>query len=166
MTAVYGLYETPEAAQRAFDSLKASGVSEAEIVVMSSQPLEGYAFADRDHKTSMRWIAVVGAVVGLIGAYLLTSVTQQAWAINTGGMPIVSHWTNLIVLFELTMLGAVFATVATLMVTARLPRRLPKFYDPQVSEGKILVGAVTTEITTVEAALRGGAALVKRINEL
>ena len=73
----------------------------------------------------MPWIAVIGAGLGLTSGYLLTSVTQRAWAINTGGMPIVSNWTNIIIMFELTMLGAVLATVLTLLLTARLPARLP-----------------------------------------
>ena len=48
--------------------------------------------------------------------YFLTSITQQAWPIVTGGMPIVTNWSNLIIIFELTMLGAVFASVITLLV--------------------------------------------------
>jgi hypothetical protein len=86
----------------------------------------------------------LGGLLGLAAAYLLTSQTQQAWPINTGGMPIVSNWTNLIVIFELTMLGAVFATVITLILTAGLFSRLPKFYDPAVSQGKILIGAASS----------------------
>ncbi len=38
------------------------------------------------------------------------------------------------------MLGAILATVATLIVTAGLLRRRPVLYDPAVSDGKILVG--------------------------
>jgi hypothetical protein len=55
------------------------------------------------------------------------------------------------------MLGAVFATVLTLMKTARLPGRLPKFYDPEISRGKILVGVGQIDgarLPTVEAAFR------------
>ena len=55
-------------------------------------------------------------------------------------MPIVSPWPNLIVIFELTMLGAILATVLALFVSAKLPRRLPALYDPEVSSGYILVG--------------------------
>jgi hypothetical protein len=163
MTAIYGLYTSPDDAQRAFDNLLAAGIAEKEIVVMSSEPLEEYAFASRDRATVMPWMAVLGAVIGLTGAYLLTSLTQKAWAINTGGMPIVSTYTNLIILFELTMLGAVFATVITLMKTARLPRRLPKFYDPEISQGKILIGVATldtTRNTAVDRALRSGPPVV------
>jgi len=43
------------------------------------------------------------------------------------------------VMFELTMLGAILATVITLVVTARLGRG-STIYDPAVSDGKILVG--------------------------
>jgi hypothetical protein len=165
MTAIYGLYTSPDDAQRAFDNLRAAGIPEKEIVVMSSEPLEEYAFASRDRATVMPWMAVLGAVIGLTAAYLLTSLTQKAWAINTGGMPIVSTYTNLIILFELTMLGAVFATVITLMKTARLPRRLPKFYDPEISQGKILIGVATSDASTntaVDRALRSVPPVVVR----
>ena len=40
---------------------------------------------------------------------------------QTGNMPIVAWWPNLIVMFELTMLGAILATVITLFVSARPP---------------------------------------------
>jgi hypothetical protein len=85
-------------------------------------------------------MAALGGVAGLTGGYWLTSATQKAWPLVTSGMPIVSPWPNLIVIFELTMLGAILATVAALFVSARLARRLPPMYDPEVSNGYILVG--------------------------
>jgi hypothetical protein len=157
MTAVYGLFTRAVAAQAAFDRLRAAGISEADIIVMSAEPLEEYAMGSRDRKTVMPWFAVLGAVTGLTGAYLLTSITQKTWAMNTGGMPIVTNWTNMIIMFELTMLGAVFATVLTLLKTARLPGRLPSFYDPEISNGKILVGVAApskSQRDAVETALR------------
>ncbi len=156
MTATYGLYRSPHEAQVAYDKLRAAGIPESEITVMSSEPLEEYEFGSRDRKTMMPWIAVLGAVTGLTGAYLLTSLTQQAWAINTGGMPIVSTYTNMIIMFELTMLGAVFATVLTLLKTARLPGRLPNLYDPEISMGKILVGVAGADSESVRGALQAG----------
>jgi hypothetical protein len=157
MSAIYALYRTPHDAQLAWESLRAAGVLENEIVVMSSEPLEEYEFGSRDRQTVMPWIAVLGAATGLTAAYLLTSLTQKAWPINTGGMPIVSNYTNLIIMFELTMLGAVFGTVLTLLKTARLPGRLPKFYDPEISSGKILVGVDAVDasrLAVVEAAFQ------------
>jgi hypothetical protein len=140
MKAVYGLYRTPHAAQQAFDGLREAGIATNAIAVMSSEPMEEWEFGRHDGETVMPWIAVLGAALGLTTGYFLTSLTQSAWPINTGGMPIVTNWTNLIIMYELTMLGAVFATVITLLKTARLPARLPEFYDPAVSDGQILIG--------------------------
>jgi hypothetical protein len=140
MNAIYGLYDNPETAQRAVDGLRAAGVADADIQVMSSEPFEEYEFSHRDSATWMHWIAGVGGIAGCTGAYLLTTMTQQSWPLKTSGMPIVAPWPNLIVIFEMTMLGAILATVLTLFVTAKLPKRMPPLYDPEVSNGYILVG--------------------------
>ena len=55
-------------------------------------------------------------------------------------MPIVANGPNIIVIFELTMLGAILATVVTLLLSARLFRRVPALCDPEVTSGYILVG--------------------------
>jgi len=93
--------------------------------------------------TRIWYIASGGGLVGLVFATWLTRMTELAWPLPTGNMPIVSWWPNLIVIFELTMLGAILATVATLLVTGELLRRRPVLYDPQVSDGKILVGVAS-----------------------
>ena len=79
------------------------------------------------------WIAAGGGVLGLIVAYLLASGTQKAWPLDTGGMPVVAMWPNIIIMFELTMLGAILATVVSLFITARLPTFESKLYDPEIS---------------------------------
>ena len=38
-------------------------------------------------------------------AVLLTTGTELAWPLNTGGMPIVAWWPNLVIIFEMTMLA-------------------------------------------------------------
>ena len=168
MTAIYGLYDDPEVAQRAVDGLRAAGADDADIVVMSSEPFEEHAFGQRDHATWMPWIALLGGITGCSLGYWLTSATQRAWPIVTSGMPIVSPWPNLIVIFEMTMLGTIVASVVTLLVTARLPGRLPRLYDPEVSNGYILVGIArpAADLTErVTAALEGaGAGRIKTIN--
>ncbi len=118
MSAVYALYSDPESAQVAVDRLRAAGVPDGEITVISSEPYESHEFGARDKSTWMFRIAAVGGAVGLTFAYWLTRTTEQAWPLPTGGMPIVANWPNLIIMFELTMLFAVLSTVATLLVTA------------------------------------------------
>jgi len=156
MSSVYALYPTPDAAQRAVNNLRAAGVTDAQITIVSSEPFEEHEFAHRDHATWMGWIALAGAVVGLAAATGLTAGTERAWPLPTGNMPIVAWWPNLIVMFELTMLGGILAAVITLLVTAQLVRRRPAFYDPAVSDGQILVGvAAAGDPAAVERALGG-----------
>jgi hypothetical protein len=141
VTTVYALYTDPGAVQRAVDGLRRAGVPEDEIAVMSSEPFEEYEFSHRDSATWLHWIAGGGGALGLAAAIALLVYAQTAWPIVTSGMPIVAWWPNLIIMFEMTMLGAILATVVTLFITTMLPgRRLPRFYDDAVSEGYILVG--------------------------
>ena len=161
MRAVYGLYPDPDQAQRAVDGLRLAGVADRAIVVISSEPFEEYEFSRRDHATWMYWIAGCGAALGLAFAWWLTSTTQQLWPINTGGMPIVSGMPNAIVIFEVTMLGAILATVTTLLVTAGLPAWGQRMYDAEVSDGYILVGVENPAADAVDdlrrtLALTGG----------
>ena len=139
MKAVYGLYTSGRSAQQAVNRLKAAGVHEREIVIMSAQPMEDFDFGRTDGRTWMWWIACAGGLVGMATAFGLAWLTEMSWPINVGGLPTFAWWPNLIIIFELTMLGALLATVVTLVVSAGLGRR-PGFYDPAVSDGKILVG--------------------------
>jgi hypothetical protein len=140
MKAVYALFTTPADAQSAVEALRREGASRQEITIISSEPFEDYEFAHGDRATWMFWIAAAGGAAGLAFAYWLARMSERAWPLPTGGMPIVAMWPNLVIMFELTMLSAVLSTVAALLVTARLPRRRPALYDPAVSDGRILVG--------------------------
>jgi hypothetical protein len=143
--AIYGLYHDPDAAQRAVDALREAKVEARDITIISSEPFEGYEFGRLDHHTPMPWLAALGGLVGGLSGFLLATLTQRAYPLATGGMPIVTLWANGIVTYELTMLGAILATLFTLLVAARLPDWRTKIYDPAVSEGKILVGVVNLQ---------------------
>lgn len=140
MTAVYALYDDPAVVQRAVDGLRAAGIAEDDIVVMSSEPFEEYEFSHRDKADWLYKVAGAGGVAGFAFGAWLTTATQTAWPLRTSGMPIVAPWPNMVVVFELTMLGAILATVVTLFISAKLPARLSSLYDAEISDGYILVG--------------------------
>ena len=139
MSAIYGLYADPNIAQRAVNNLRALGVADADITVISSEPFEHFEFGHRDAKTAMPWIAAGAGLAGLGLTYWLLGASQRSWPLVTAGMPVVPLWTNLIIIFEMTMLSAILATVITLVVNAFVGQR-GKLYDPEVSDGYILVG--------------------------
>jgi hypothetical protein len=144
MKALYALYAEPEAAQSALDSLRAAdlNIGPEQIVVISGEPHEGYAFTD-EHATGSpyRW-AVLGAVVGGTSGYLLTTLSQKAYPIITGGMPLSPAWTNGIIVYEMIMLGAILTTLVVLLIGAGLPNFKGVITDPEIWNGKILVGVV------------------------
>ena len=163
MTAIYGLYADPNLAQQAVNNLRAAGVADADITVISSEPFEHFEFGHRDAKTAMPWIATAAGAVGLLLTYYLLGASQRAWPLVTAGMPIVPTWTNLIIIFEMTMLSAIIATVITLIVTAFIGQR-GTLYDPEVSDGYILVGVENSaDASKLESALNIDGARVKTI---
>ena len=166
MKAVYALYPDPPAAQRAVNGLRAAGLADSDITIISAEPIERHELGHRDHETYMFWIAAGGGIFGLAFATWLTRMTELAWPLNTGNMPIVAWWPNLIIIFELTMLGGIIAAVVTLLVTGGLPNWKPKLYDPEVSDGKILVGVEnprSDSIQAIERALGAGGGRPKTI---
>ncbi len=140
MSAVYGLYGDRHAAQRAVNGLRAAGVAPDAITVITGEPIEDQKFFEENRATWIWYIASFGGLFGMLGSAWLTRMTEVAWPLRTGNMPIVALWPNLIVIFEMTMLGAILSAVATLIVAARLMRKGPPLYDPAVTDGKILVG--------------------------
>jgi hypothetical protein len=144
MKVLYALFADPECAQRAVDALHTASselrFNERQIVIISGEPHEGYNFAD-SHMTHRPYgWSVLGAAIGALCGYLLTTLTQKSYPIYTGGMPITPPWTNGIIIYELTMLGAILTTLFTLLRGARLPNFKGVVKDQEIWLGKILVG--------------------------
>ena len=156
MKAVYGLYSDGGSAQQAVNRLRAAGIADRDITVISAQPMEDYEFGQIDKDTWMWWLACLGGLIGMAVGFGLTWLTETSWPIVVGGLPIYAWWPNLIIIFELTMLGAITATVATLVVSALLPSRGGELYDPEVTDGSILVGVehpAPASVSDLETAL-------------
>jgi ActD protein len=140
MKSVYALYTNGHAAQKAVDALRRAGFTDSEITVITGEPMEDFEFSHIGHRNPLWFAACGGGLFGLLASTWLTRFTELDWPINVGNMATVAWFPNLIVIFEMTMLGAILATVATLIITGGLARRRPAFYDPEVTKGKIFVG--------------------------
>ena len=156
MSAIYALYADGDRAQRAVNGLRTAGVAD-ERHHRHQRPSrwKHYEFGEMHRATRMWYIASGGGLVGLVFATWLTRMTELAWPLPTGNMPIVSWWPNLIVIFELTMLGAILATVVDAARHRRTaPARGRRSTIRGVSDGKILVGVESpTRADDVERAL-------------
>lgn len=171
MKALYGLYLDPESAQNAVDALRTAS-SELKfdgrrIIIASGEPHEGYEFTDSHVTVSGPYrYAVLGGIVGGTLGYLLTTLTQNSYPILTGAMPLAPVWTNGIIVYEMTMLGAILTTLVTLLIGARLPNFNGVISEPEIWAGKILVGVVDppdgSEPELERRLQQAGAAQIKR----
>ena len=170
MKAVYGLYADPEArSERSTPCARpapSSSSTRRQIIIVSGEPHEGYEFTDSHLSSSpYRW-AVLGAAVGGLSGYLLTTLSQKSYPIPTGGMSLTPAWTNGIIVYEMIMLGAILTTLVVLLIGAGLPNFKGVITDPEIGKGKILVGVVDPPESSqpeLERRLQGaGAWQVKR----
>src|SRR4051812_44586416 len=114
-------FAQPLDARAAIRRLVQSGVSPDAMEVMTSQPIHGEPFLPERKTSKLRTWALAGAGIGLVGGFLLATVTALNYPLVKGGMPIVAPWTVGLITYETTMLGAVLATLAGLLVELRLP---------------------------------------------
>ena len=132
----------PDLARQSVNALLSAGIPNSDIILLSSEPL-AHSEVPLQQRTLMPWIVACGAVGAGIGGFLLASLTQESYAIHTGGMQVVTLWADGIITYELTMLGAILTTGVVFLITSALRGR-GQFPDaPEVSDGKVLVGAAS-----------------------
>ena len=132
-------FNQPLEARAAIRRLLQSGIDPQTMDVMTSQPIHGEPFLPNQKPTKLFTWALCGAAMGFIGGLSLATFTALAYPLVKGGMPIVAPWTVGIITYETTMLGAVLATLAGLLVELRLPSFSNRPYDPSMVDGGVVV---------------------------
>ena len=165
LRSVMGLYTDEDVAADAMDALKAAGYKTSEYEVLTGVPYPEGTFGEAEpvHKL-FRW-PLIGAASGFIIGLILTTGTQIAYPVVTGGKPILSIPPMAIIMYEGTMLGAIIFTVIGIVFESRLPRMFMGAYDDRITEGYIGVSVTTGDdrVAAAEEVLRGvGAEDVKR----
>ena len=132
------VFDTRDEVLAALRELKRAGVPDSSITVMSSEPLH---LEESDAPRSrIPGFAIAGGLIGAAFALALTSWTSRQVGLVTGGMPIVSPWAFGIIVFELTALGAILATLGRMIYEAGLGRpRALATYDKAVADGRIVL---------------------------
>lgn len=131
------LFDDVEHAVEALTELRALGVPEGEISVISGIPVaEAIMGRPKVANLMARW-ALPGALIGLVVGVLFTMGTTLMYPIHVGGQPIVSLPPSMVIIYEFTMLGVILATLTGLLAQAELPRLREKAYHPAISHGAI-----------------------------
>ena len=82
MKAVYGLYPDGQAAQQAVNRLRAAGLADRRITIMSAQPMEDFEFGHIDKASWIWWIACGGGLIGMAIGFFLTWLTATSWPMS------------------------------------------------------------------------------------
>ena len=141
-TSILGLFQQPEPAADAMDGLKEAGFELGTFDVLTGTPYPEGAFGEHVPQHRLFRFPAFGAIIGFTLSVFLTSVTQLAYPMVTGGKPILSIFAMLIIMYEMTMLAGVIATVIGIIFESRLPNLKPGVYDTRITEGWI--GVVIT----------------------
>jgi len=157
-------FSRPNDARMAIRRLLQAGIQPDSMEVMTSQPIHGEPFVPGMPPTKLRTWALVGAGIGLVGGFALSTITALNYPLVKGGMPIVSPWTVGLITYETTMLGAVLATLVGLLVELRLPnfKNLP--YDPSVVDGGVVLAVSCPEGSRASIETAVGAAGASKVN--
>ena len=117
-----GEFHDKAAAVAAIRSLRASGITPADLDVFSEEPVE-FPRGVLDRSSHMSLVSVTGAILLGLLATAFIWWTQHDYKLVTGGMPIFSFWATGVITYEMTMLGAIVATFGWFLWESGLVRK-------------------------------------------
>ncbi|MEJ2263194.1 MAG: cytochrome c [Anaerolineales bacterium] len=140
-----GLLHEATPSAETIDQLRQLGVPDEKITVMSGMPYRAEMLGRPRSRGKLMRYSLGGALGGLTLGVFLTAVIFLLYPLVQGGQPIIPIPPSLIVLFETTMLGTMWATFLGLLLENRFPIFKSQLYDPRITEGHIGVLAQVDE---------------------
>jgi hypothetical protein len=133
-----GLLATYDYLDSTVDAIKAlRGEGFEEITAFSPYPEHHIEKALGYGSSPVRLFTLVGGLTGAATGFAFTMFSSMDWPLVTGGKPILSIPTSVIIAFEMTILLGVLATVIGVFWNARLPDlEGDVVYDPEFSAGR------------------------------
>lgn len=144
---ILGLFHEATPTADTIGTLRHLGVPDEKITVMSGIPYRPEMLGRPRPRRRVALIALIGAGLGLLTGLFLTFGIFLLYPLEQGGQPITPIPPTLIILFETTMLGTMWAAFFGLLGENRFPVFKSQLYDPRITEGHIGV------LAEVEAAL-------------
>lgn len=165
MAKVFALFPDVDATLHAVEALLGERFQDAEIDVLSSIPLPPAALGLHERETFPQAVLSVGmGALGTLLGFLLAGGTAWLYPLPTGGKPIIAMPTVGVIMYEMTMLCAIWTAFFGTLLFFRgwQTQHLP--FDPRVANGAIaLVIAPADQARLADAErLLAGALEVRR----
>jgi hypothetical protein len=161
---VVGVFAHVDTTVRALEELRAKGYHDLTVYT----PLPVHEIEDvleRDRPVSrVRVFTLLGGIIGLIAAWLLTQWTSLTWSLFVGGKPPIGFPVSppyIVIMFEMMVLFGGIATLIGMVVLGRLPKfRVSPSYDPRFTDDRfgVAVHCAPERIPSVRDILGGAGA--------
>jgi len=136
-TTVMGSFQDLDSAADTLDALRALGIADTDMTVLSSLPYSHKILGRPEIKTWLPFISMGSALAGLLVGAFFTIVTPHLYVIRVGGQPIVPVPTTAVLLFEFTMLFLVLGTFVGVVALNSLRQPGPAYDGPSLSDDRI-----------------------------
>jgi hypothetical protein len=139
LLALYNNFEEAEAVVRELRNSEIKGFNAADDLVVKS-PIEHPEVEEflGEKSVKVQWFTLGGALTGGLLAFSLIAGSQASFFSQMkGGKPIVPIPPDLVLTYEMFILGGVYITVLGFLICAGLPARRSPLYSAKVSEDQI-----------------------------
>ena len=134
-----GLFDDDKATAAVLDDIYDLGVKDDQITVISSIPYPEQALGRHVTWIRLPYIVLAGAAAGFLFGFFLSSITPRLYPLNVGGHPLSGGPPAAVITYIFTMLFAVVATFLGVLWEIDVPGFEKKYYDRQVTSGKLAV---------------------------
>lgn len=131
------LFEQIDPAADGVEKLHELGISDDKITVISGVPVAERLLGRPPQKTYVPRIALGGAAFGFLVGVFLNWGTPNLYTLHVGGQPVTAIPPGVILVFEMTMLFLMLSTFIGMFLNSNFPTYSPKYYVPEISDGKI-----------------------------
>jgi Protein of unknown function (DUF3341) len=157
---ILGVFAHVDTTVRALEDLKAKGYHD--LTVYTPVPVhEIEDVIERDRPVSkVRLFTLLGGLVGLASAWILTAWSSLKWSLVVGGKPPIGLPVSppyVVIMFEMMVLFGGVATLIGLVMLGRLPKFRPSAtYDPRFTNDRfgVAVHCATERAASVREILR------------
>ena len=113
-------------------------------------------------KSKVRYFALTGALLGALTGFVLAVGTALVFLLPTGGRPIITLPPYLVIIYEMTILFGVLATLLGFHSVSGLPAWKDAAYAPEANIDRFVVAVPvegTADISKIEEIMRDGGAV-------
>ena len=132
-----GLFHEATPTADTINQLRDLEIPEDKITVLSGIPYRAEMLGRPRPRRPIALIALGGAGLGFVLGLFLSAGIFLLYPLVVGGQPIIPIPPTLIILFETTMLGTMWAAFFGLLGENRFPIFKAQIYDPRITEGHI-----------------------------